>query len=157
MNTDRFREQVRSYRTLTGKTQEELAKVLGLNPQVLSHKLHEIRNAHLTHREVKAIVTTLVAVTTYFVTLNLNNLIFILHKLYALRRLALVEEMEKDPNWNTMGNRFKAYQRPQPGEHEPSEWMVMVFSLRKLLRPVVDFVVQLFRSSDPVRKEPDGV
>src|SRR2546421_2454767 len=60
MNTERFREQVRSYRTLTGKTQQELAKVLGLNPQVLSHKLHGVRNARLTHREVKAIVTTLV-------------------------------------------------------------------------------------------------
>ncbi len=60
MNTERFREQVRSYRALTGKTQEELAKVLGLNPQVLSHKLHKIRNARLTHREVKTIVTTLV-------------------------------------------------------------------------------------------------
>jgi transcriptional regulator with XRE-family HTH domain len=56
VNTERFREQVRSYRALTGKTQEELAKVLGLNPQVLSHKLHGIRNARLTHREVKTIV-----------------------------------------------------------------------------------------------------
>src|SRR5207245_3666885 len=45
---------------LTGKTQQDLAKVLGLNPQVLSHKLHGVRNARLTHREVKAIVTTLV-------------------------------------------------------------------------------------------------
>src|SRR2546421_12832687 len=60
MNTERFREQVRSYRALTGKTQKELAKVLGLNPQVLSHKLHRVRNARLTHREVKAIVTMLV-------------------------------------------------------------------------------------------------
>ena len=60
MSTECFREQIRSYRTLTGKTQEELAKVLGLNPQVLSHKLHGVRNARLTHREVKAIVTTLV-------------------------------------------------------------------------------------------------
>ncbi len=58
--TERFREQVRSYRALTGKTQQELAKVLGLNPQVLSHKLDGVRNARLTHREVKAIVTTLV-------------------------------------------------------------------------------------------------
>lgn len=65
--------------------------------------------------------------------------------------------ISKDPSWNTIGNRFKAYQRPQPGEHEPSEWMVMVFSLRKLLRPATDFVVRLFRSSDPGRKEPDGV
>src|SRR3989442_9139488 len=60
MNSERFREQVRHYRTPTGKTQQELAKVLALNPQVLSHKLHGIRNAHLTHREVQTIVKTLV-------------------------------------------------------------------------------------------------
>lgn len=104
-----------------------------------------------------AIVTTLVAVTTYFVTLNLNNITFILHKLYAPRRLVLVEQMAKDTNWNALGDRFKAYQRQQPGEHEPSEWMVMVFSLRKLSRQITGYVVQLFHSSDSVRKEPDGV
>src|SRR6266581_3147137 len=60
MNTERFREQVRHYRAPTGKTQQDLAKVLALNPQVLSHKLHGIRNAHLTHREVQTIVKTLV-------------------------------------------------------------------------------------------------
>src|SRR2546423_2667079 len=60
MNTERFREQVRHYRTPTGKTQQELAKVLALNPQVLSHKLHGVRNAHLTHREVQTVVKTLV-------------------------------------------------------------------------------------------------
>ena len=60
VNTERFREQVRSYRAPTCKTQEDLAKVLGLNPQVLSHKLHRIRNTRLTHCEVKAIVKTLV-------------------------------------------------------------------------------------------------
>jgi len=60
VNTERFREQVRHYRAPTGKTQQDLAKVLALNPQVLSHKLHGIRNAHLTHREVQTIVKTLV-------------------------------------------------------------------------------------------------
>ena len=60
MNIECFREQVRHYRALTEKTQEDLAKVLALNPQVLSHKLHGVRNARLTHREVKTIVKTLV-------------------------------------------------------------------------------------------------
>src|SRR2546422_9778069 len=60
MNTERFREQLRHYRALTGKTQQDLAKVLALNPQVLSHKLHGVRNAHLTHREVQTILKTLV-------------------------------------------------------------------------------------------------
>src|SRR5438067_11127893 len=60
MNRERFRKQVCHYRAPTGKTQENLAKVLALNPQVLSHKLHGIRNSHLTHCEVQTIVKTLV-------------------------------------------------------------------------------------------------
>jgi transcriptional regulator with XRE-family HTH domain len=60
MNLELFREKVRYYRPLTERTQEELANALGLNPSVLSHKLHGIRNARLTHREVQAIVKTLV-------------------------------------------------------------------------------------------------
>src|SRR5260370_35555516 len=60
MNLELFREKVRYYRPLTERTQEELANALGLNPSVLSQKLHGIRNARLTHREVQAIVKTLV-------------------------------------------------------------------------------------------------
>src|SRR5258706_357409 len=60
MNLELFREKVRYYRPLTERTQEDLAKALGLSPYVLSHKLHGTRNARLTHREVKAIVKTLV-------------------------------------------------------------------------------------------------
>src|SRR6266700_5116792 len=60
MNGERFRKQVRHYSAPTGKTQQDLAKVLALNPQVLSHKLHGVRNAHLTHREVQTLVKTLV-------------------------------------------------------------------------------------------------
>src|SRR6266446_3910313 len=60
MNLELFREKVRYYRPLTERTQEELAKALGLSPYVLSHKLHGTRNARLTHREVQAIVKTLV-------------------------------------------------------------------------------------------------
>src|SRR5260221_3205590 len=60
MNLERFREKVRNYGRLTERTQEELAKALGLSRYVLSHKLHGTSNARLTHREVKAIVKTLV-------------------------------------------------------------------------------------------------
>ena len=60
MNLERFREKVRYYRPLTERTQEELANALGLSPYVLSHKLHGTSNARLTHREVQAIVKTLV-------------------------------------------------------------------------------------------------
>src|SRR5260370_21335951 len=60
MNLERFREKVRYYRPLTERTQEDLANALGLSPYVLSHKLHGTSNARLTHREVQAIVKTLV-------------------------------------------------------------------------------------------------
>src|SRR5260370_26317124 len=60
MNLELFREKVRYYRPLSERTQAELANALGLNPSVLSQKLHGIRNARLTHREVQAIVKTLV-------------------------------------------------------------------------------------------------
>src|SRR5258708_319305 len=60
MNLERFREKVRYYRPLTERTQEDLANAIGLSPYVLSHKLHGTRNARLTHREVQAIVKTLV-------------------------------------------------------------------------------------------------
>src|SRR5713101_9443040 len=60
MNLELFREKVRYYRPLTERTQEDLANALGLSPYVLSHKLHGTRNARLTHREVQAIVKTLV-------------------------------------------------------------------------------------------------
>src|SRR5260370_1172589 len=60
MDLERFREKVRYYRPRTERTQEDLAKALGLSPYVLSHKLHGTRNARLTHREVQAIVKTLV-------------------------------------------------------------------------------------------------
>lgn len=60
MNLERFREKVRYYRPLTERTQEDLAEALGLSPYVLSHKLHGTRNTRLTHREVQAIVKTLV-------------------------------------------------------------------------------------------------
>src|SRR5260370_38449117 len=60
MDLERFREKVRYYRPRTERTQEDLAKALGLSPYVLSHKLHGTRNARLTHRKVQAIVKTLV-------------------------------------------------------------------------------------------------
>src|SRR5260370_24760131 len=60
MNPELLREKVRYYRPLTERTQEEVANAIGLSPYVLSHKLHGTGNARLTHREVQAIVKTLV-------------------------------------------------------------------------------------------------
>ncbi len=59
MQVDHFREQVRFYCHLLDKTQQDLAKAIGLAPSVLRHKLHGTRNKGLTHREVRSIVQNL--------------------------------------------------------------------------------------------------
>jgi predicted ATPase len=53
-----FREAVRQRRRAAGRTQQQLARGVGLHPDVLSHKLHA-RGALLTSADVTAILTTL--------------------------------------------------------------------------------------------------
>ncbi|KIX03687.1 uncharacterized protein Z518_07240 [Rhinocladiella mackenziei CBS 650.93] len=96
-------------------------------------------------REALVIVTTLVALPTYFVTFNLNNLIRILHRAYAPRRRVLVEQMERDHKWSWLANRLKAFQRSEAGERRPSEWMVMAFALRQMALALAETVSGLFR------------
>ena len=53
-----FREAVRARRRMAGRTQQQLARRVGVHPDVLSHKLHA-RGAVLTSADVTAIVTVL--------------------------------------------------------------------------------------------------
>lgn len=55
----RFREAVREHRRAVGRTQQQLARTVGLHPDVLSHKLNGRDNAVLTTLEVIGIATTL--------------------------------------------------------------------------------------------------
>ena len=61
MSLDEFRAKVQEYRRVIGVSQQQIARELGLNPTVLSHKLHETDGMRLTHAEVKAIVMLLAA------------------------------------------------------------------------------------------------
>ncbi len=54
-----FREAVREHRRAVGRTQQQLARSIGLHPDVLSHKLHGRDNATLTTPEIIGIATTL--------------------------------------------------------------------------------------------------
>ena len=56
-----FREVVREHRRAVGRTQQQLARSIGLHPDVLSHKLNSRDNAVLTSQEVVAVATTLAA------------------------------------------------------------------------------------------------
>ena len=54
-----FREAVREHRRAVGRTQQQLARSIGLHPDVLSHKLNSRDNAVLTTPDVIGIATTL--------------------------------------------------------------------------------------------------
>ncbi|MBV9208383.1 MAG: tetratricopeptide repeat protein [Actinobacteria bacterium] len=56
-----FREAVREHRRAVGRTQQQLARSVGLHPDVLSHKLNGRDNALLTTPDVIGIATTLAA------------------------------------------------------------------------------------------------
>ncbi len=55
-----FRAALREGLRAAGRTQQQLARAIGLHPHVLSHKLHERDAATLTRPEVVSIVITLV-------------------------------------------------------------------------------------------------
>jgi predicted ATPase len=59
METGEFGESVQRYVRASGYSQKQLADALGLHPKVLSRKLNNSGNAHLTHLEVQRIITAL--------------------------------------------------------------------------------------------------
>src|ERR1700744_2182205 len=54
-----FRTAVRQHRRAVGRTQQQLARSIGLHPDVLSHKINGNDNALLTMSDATSIVTTL--------------------------------------------------------------------------------------------------
>ena len=56
-----FRQALRERLRIVGRTQQQLARAIGLHPHVLSHKLHERDAAALTTPEIVSIVTTMAA------------------------------------------------------------------------------------------------
>ena len=61
MNLAAFRAAVDAYRRPTGRTQQELARAVGIHPKRLSHKLHGTDRSVLTHEDVRSIVRVLAA------------------------------------------------------------------------------------------------
>jgi len=59
INAGDFSDGVQAYLRASGYSQKELANELGLHPKVLSRKLNSNGDAHLTHLEVRRIITTL--------------------------------------------------------------------------------------------------
>src|ERR1700736_3383605 len=59
MDPRAFRMALEGYRRPSGHSQQELARALGLHPNVLSHKMHASDGATLRHDEVRDIVRVL--------------------------------------------------------------------------------------------------
>jgi predicted ATPase len=59
MDVAAFGDKVQEYLRVSGYTQKDLSDELGLHPKVLSRKLHGSSDAHLTHVEVRRIISTL--------------------------------------------------------------------------------------------------
>ncbi|KAK4251313.1 hypothetical protein C7999DRAFT_37654 [Corynascus novoguineensis] len=81
-----------------------------------------------------AVVTVIVAAVTYILTLNLNNVIWGLRKLYAPVRRDLILVMTEDPSWEDLGRRFQAFERFKTGHRQPLEWVILRFFFKRLLR-----------------------
>jgi non-specific serine/threonine protein kinase len=70
-----FREAVRAHRRAVGRTQQQLARSIGLHPDVLSHKLNGRDNAVLTTPDVIGIATTLAGWGALVTRADLNALL----------------------------------------------------------------------------------
>jgi len=91
-NLDLFRKKVAAARRQTGRLQRELADALGINEKVLSRKLHGMKQAFLTHVEVKQIIKVLAgwdAITTRAEAIELLTL------------MGLRAESFSEQEWNT--------------------------------------------------------
>ncbi|KAI3316632.1 hypothetical protein HD806DRAFT_517165 [Xylariaceae sp. AK1471] len=100
-------------------------------------------------RKTLAITAVLLTFVTFLVTFNLNNLARAVNYVYSPRRRGLVGRMENDyqDRWTELGRRFKAFDRPRTGEGRPSEWMIIVFSVRQIFLALIRTVRNLLRRS----------
>ena len=107
-NLDLFREKVTGARRQTGRLQRELADALGINAQVLSRKLHGVKQTFPTHAEVKQIIKTLAtwdAITTQVEAIELLSLMGLRAGSFSDQEwnAAPLNRLEPAPHFNTLG------------------------------------------------------
>lgn len=112
MNLEEFRARVQGYRQFTGKSQQALARELNLNPQVLSQKLNNLRQARLYLDEIKNLILILAkwqAVTTRSQVVELLALMDLKPQTFSAQEWASppLSELEAAPA-EGQGSLFKA-------------------------------------------------
>ncbi|HZS77732.1 MAG TPA: NB-ARC domain-containing protein [Ktedonobacteraceae bacterium] len=100
-----FSQQVQRSLRSSGYTQMELAEAMGLHPKVLSRKLNGTGNSHLTHREIKTIISTLAdwqVITTQDEALQLLELVQVGRTIFS------------EDEWNSLSLSAQTVKRAQP-------------------------------------------
>jgi len=67
-------------------------------------------------RRDRVIVTAVVEMTTYIVTLNLDNLVRAIRAVYSQRRIHLVEQAAERSEWRAVSHRSQASLGPSTGK-----------------------------------------
>jgi hypothetical protein len=97
----------------------------------------------------------LVGLATYLIVFNLNNIVNFCGRVYCSYKMKIIEQMKHDPNgeWKEKGRQFSIF-RPKNDNKKPSEWMVGLFALRKLVGALrVDLRRMLQRKSGQQQAE----
>lgn len=80
-----------------------------------------------------ALTSVIVATFTYLAVFNLHNIVEVCQKSYNWYKKSTVQSMRKDldPKWRTHAKNFD-YFRPRLARPGPTNWLLPIFSVRKL-------------------------
>lgn len=80
-----------------------------------------------------ALTSVIVATFTYLAVFNLHNIVEVCQKSYNWYKKSTVQSMRKDldPKWRTRAKNFD-YFRPRLARPGPTNWLLPVYSVRKL-------------------------
>lgn len=97
-----------------------------------------------------AYVTVVVALATYILVFNLNNLVKAAQTSYLRFKGNIVDRMMRERHlaWSETGLKFNRYKpRNSPTESHPSEWWIFVYQARKTLQ-----FLRLWRRSEYIEE-----
>ena len=105
-------------------------------------------------------VIVLVALATYFVVFNLNSIVRLGRLAYGTQRSRLLHEMRDESSsfWQRKGVQFESFSfKPQTKLSKPSEWLVGLYFVHKLLASVLKPLKRPWqRRKKVVSEEADG-
>jgi len=95
----------------------------------------------------------IVALSTYIIVFHLDNLVYHTSSAYTPMRDKIISRMKNDSHehWTTKGKQFATFQ-PKHERLRPSEWWVLLFSVKTLFTSLYRF---LLRKPKPANGDPE--